>query len=307
MLLKNRYTGSMALIAVFCSLVWALPAQAEMTPDTVYEQALQIEKEIELLRRYYKIVERNPSPPTAADLQPRHSWQRTYVIMVKLNLFRRKHGLVGFSPLTIEPTIDMNDSFTWAQTQRILTEIGIIKQQLNITGEVSPVTPVQGRRQIDVFNLLKQIGYDMDSLNGEALTPSTVYAELRRINEDVNVIMSNTSTADVAFPPARIPDAIPKNSLDAAFALMEELKRMQRQLGMASIDFGPFYKTDNIVPADVFMMVNMCFAELQVIKAKLGLIHAITPPAEYQEGKIPADVVQLMGFLTNKLRQVNVH
>jgi hypothetical protein len=53
-------------------------------------------------------------------------------------------------------------------------------------------------------------------------------------------------------------------------------------------------------------MVTLCNAELQVIKVKLGLLHDITPAAEYHEDKTPAEVVQLLGYVTNKLHLVKV-
>lgn len=278
---------------------------AEITSSTVYAQALQVEKEIELLRRHFNVTARNPVATVVADLQPRHVWQKTYGIMIKLNIFRRKHGLNGFAPVAIEPSLKLDPRITWAQTQRILTEIRIAKALLGIPGEVSPTAQVAGKQPIDVFNKLNQISYDLDALNGEAISPSYVYAEALRLDADINTIMRRTATVDAAVPPARNPAVEPKDSLQATFELMDEIQRLQRKLGIDTTDFSVFRKQDKIVPADVFGMVGLCLAELQLVKAKLGMQHSITPAAEFQQGKHPAEVVQLLGYAANKLHRVN--
>lgn len=316
--IKRRGIGVIPLTALWCVLAWCAwqspahaarghqTAQAEITPSTVYAQAVQIEKEIELLKRYYNITLHNPVAPVEADLQPRHVWQKTYVILIKLSIFRRKHGLSGFSPLVHEPTIKQDPRNSWGQTQRILTEIKIIKAYLGIPGEVSPVAPMQGKRPIDVFNKLNQIAYDMDALNNEAISPSYVYAEVLRINEDVNDLMRKIGTADTAVPPARNPAATPVDSLAQAFVLMETIQKMQRQLGLETTNLDVFRKKDGVVPADVFNMVTLCLGEIQLVKARLDLAHSVTHPAEFHEGKTPAEVTQLLGYVTNKLRLIKL-
>lgn len=308
MALVNRFSLARRLITVYL-ICCVLPVQAavtEITSDIVYAQAVQIEKEVNQLKRYYNIAASNPVVPVNADLKPYHVLAKSYVILIKLSQFRSKQGLQRFSPLALEPAVKTEDKLNWAQTQRILTEVEIIKTFLGIPGGVSPATPVQGKRSVDVFNKLNQISYDLDTLNGEPGTPSMVYSELRRINEDVNVIMRYTVKADTAFPPTRLPNAIPADSLHAAFEFMNEIQKLLRKLALDVTDYSVFDKTDNIVPADVFNMVTLCFAELQRIKAQLGMNHAIASAAEYQEGKTPADVTQLLGYMTNKLHLVNV-
>ena len=300
----NHFSRICRLISAVFLCACMFPVQAaviEITPDMVYAQALQVEKEIALLKGFYNISAVNPVPPVEADLKPNHVWQKAYAIQLKLNIFRRKQGLPGFSPVTQEPDLKMSPRTAWGQVQRTLTEIRIIKTYLGIPGEVSPATPAHDIRPIDVFNKLNQISYDMDTLIGEAINPSYVYAEVIRTNEDVNGIMRITGTADIAVPPPRKPNAIPRDSLVAVFFLMDEIQRLQNELGIETTDFGVFRKTDNVVPSDVFNMVTLCLAELQLIKAQLGMKHTFTVPAEFHEGKTPAEVLQLLGYVTHKL------
>ena len=309
MFAHTRFFWASWLISILCACGWTLPTQAaisDITPNEVFSEALQIEKEIDLLKHHFNITVVNPNVPIEADLQPRHVWQRAYVILLKLSVFRRKHGLPSFAPLTFEPALKLEPAMNWGQTQRILTELRIIKKHLGMSGEVSPANSVQGKQSIDVFNKLDQIAFDLDNLNGEPINPSYVYAEVQRINEDVNSIMRNTGTFDNAVPPPKNPNVTPKDSLHAAFVLMDEVQRLQRQLGLDITNFSVFHKTDNVVPSEVFRMVTLCLAELQIIKAKLGILHNFTPAAEFYEGKTPVQVVQLLGYVANKLHLVDV-
>ncbi len=293
-----------ALLLSLSLLLHLTPAHAvDITPSSVYAQAVQVEKEIELLRRHFKSAAQPPVAPLVAEIQPRHVWQMSYMLQIRLNILRRKHGLSGFAPVVIEPDLK-NNPRTWGQMQRLLTEIRIIKTYLGVTDEISPATPVTGKRMLDVFNKLNQIAIEMDALNGEAISPSAVYAEALRLNADVNALMHRTGTVDTAVPPARQPDVTPKDSLRAAFGLMEEIQRLQRQLGVDSTDFSAFDKQERIAPADVFNLIGLCLAEIQLVKTQLGMKHSLTPPAEFKQGKIPADVVQLLGYVTHKLQLV---
>ncbi|MFA7269415.1 MAG: hypothetical protein WC073_08735 [Sterolibacterium sp.] len=310
MFLRKSFPRTGWLAAALCAISCAAPAQAaetEITSSTVYSQALQIEKEIELLRRHYKITVHHLVAPVEADLQSRHTWQKAYMVMVKLALLRRKHGLAGFSPVSREPDLRVSPRVAWGQTLRVLTEIKIIKGYLGIPGEVSLATKVAGKRPVDVFNKLNQISYDIDALNGELIGPSEVYAEAMRINEDVSDILLKTGTPDTAFPPPANPNALPKDTLAAAFALMDEIQRLQRQLGLETVDFSAFRKQDKIVPEDGFNVIGMCLAESLFVKAKLGMKHVTTPAAEYREGKTHTEVVQLLGYVTSRLRSVKLH
>ncbi|MEO5348704.1 MAG: hypothetical protein H7836_03540 [Magnetococcus sp. YQC-3] len=299
----------MSRLLIFLLILVILPTFAagrEIVPADTYVQAEQIEKEVALLLRHYKISERNLIAPVNADIKPRHVWQQSYIIMVKLGIFRRKHGLVGFAPVTLEPHLKLSPAYSWGQAQRVLTEIRAIKGYLDIPGEVSPPTPVQEKQPVDVFNKLNQISHDMDLLNGEPISSSYVYSEVRRLDEDVNAILRKTRTPEIAIPPRRDPTHTPRDALVAALTLMKEIQRLQRQLGQESVDFNFFRGDEKVLPTDVFSVVNLCVAELQIVKFLLGLQHAVTHPAELHEGKTPVDVAQLLGYVTNKLRLVKV-
>lgn len=283
-----------------------LPAisQAEINPSDVYAQVVQIEKEIIMLKKHFGITQEKPAPPIIADLKPRHVWQKSYFILAKINLFRRKHHLPVLTINTLEPLLNLAPALVYEQALRILTEIQILKTRLNITQRISPMEKFSGKQPIDVFNKLNWISYQWDVLNGKNIDPSYVFAEVMRIYQDINSILSANYIEDTSFPPEKQLAMQPVDSLQAAFVLMEEVQRLQRNKGIPRTDFSVFRKHEQVLKSDVFNMVGMVLAELQTIKAWTGLSHVLTPPANSYQGKTPADVHQLLGWAVHKMKLI---
>lgn len=287
--------------------LWLLiPAfsRAEITPSDVYAQVVQIEKEIIILKKHFAITQEKPAPPITAELKPRHVWQKSYFILAKINLFRHKHHLPVLTLNTLEPVLKLDPALVYEQTQRILTEIRILKTRLHITQFISPVEKFSGKQPIDVFNKLNWISYQWDELNGKNIDPSYVFAEVMRIYEDINSILSAKYIEDTSFPPEKQPTMQAVDSLQTAFVLMAEVQRLQRNMGIPRTDFSVFRKHEQVLKSDVFNIVGMVLAELQTIKAGMDLSHALTPPAASYQGKASADVHQLLGWAVHKIQLI---
>lgn len=209
--------------------------------------------------------------------------------------------------VAIEPQLDLLLYSDWAQCLRVLTELKILEQTLGIKISTPPVPVVTGKRLIDVFNKLSQISAVWNVLIGGQITPSYVYAEAIRLNEDVSLILQEQAVMDSAIPPAKIPNAIPGDSLNATFDILREIQRLQLQVGIEPVNLDEFrLARQEARPQDVFNMIEMLLAELQPIKAKLGMKHVITPVVQYYDNKRPADVTQLLGYIENKLHLLNL-
>jgi hypothetical protein len=295
-----------ALVVALARIPSGHAAMVEVTPSTIHAATMQISKEIDLMKGHLKPVDHVRATPLNANLKPRHAWQLGYMIMLKIGQLRRKQGMEGIAPLQHEPSLHTRLRSVWEQTQRILAELRITKTYFGITGTIDTVTEIQGKELIDVFNSLNEISYAIDALIGEQISPSVVYAETLRINEDINRILNNENIVDLATPPPQDPDSTPGDSLVAAFDLMAEIQRLQRQLGIETTDFSDFQRRTDVVPADVFTMIGMCIAEMQTIKAKIGLNRDYTPPAKYRAGKKPAEVRQLLQYEAAKLRLITL-
>jgi hypothetical protein len=295
---------SLTLLLILTLLFGATAARAaEANPSDVYAQAVRIEAEIESLKRHFKITDDAHVESKSGDLKPRHTWAKSYTLLLKLGKLRRKAGLIYVVPVSIEPMLEMSPDYPWAMTQRVLLEIAIIKHLLGIPGQAPSAVAVSGKRPIDAYNKLHHISGELDVLTG-ATSSSDVYSEVKRLNEDANAILRQLRIFENAVPPARRENLLPKDSLRAVFDVMAEIQRIQRANGLQTTDFKGFDMGDKTIPDDVFGMVALSLAELQLVKAQLGLSHLVTAPGAYSENKAPADVVQLLGYVANKLREI---
>ena len=82
--------------------------------------------------------------------------------------------------------------------------------------------------------------------------------------------------------------------------VLEKLQNLQHSVGIKTVDFSVFDK-EKATPSDVYTITGMILAELQPIKAYIGLTTSVTPPALSYTKKVPADIEQLMGWNLRKL------
>lgn len=278
-------------------------AETNITSTEVYQQIILIERETELIRQHFQENKKNiQTTETTADIKPRHVWQKCYMLQIKLVAFRRKHHLIGFAPVGIEPIGQFDSVHNWAQTQRILTEIRIIRKILGIKKEIDNKLPnITDKNNLDIYNKLNQIEALWDELSSSHLDASYTFDQILRINEDIAMILRQLNVFDSAIPPKKHPENTAADSLAQAFLLLEQVQRLQQLAGIETIDLSDFKQKNNITSAQVFNIVCLILAEIQTIKAKIGLNHYITPPATYHENKTSADVQQFLGYITNKL------
>jgi len=293
-----------ALLLFMTLSQWAGVSLAdEASPAEIYAQAVRIEQEVATLKRHYKVTATARVETKTGDLKPRHIRAASYILMFKIGKLRRAHDLAYIQPGEAEPSLDLRTSQPWGTLQRILTEIQIFKHYADIPGQAAAVAPVSGKRSIDVYNKLHQISSELDLLTGP-VSPSEVYGEVKRFHEDVNAVLRHLHIFERAVPPPRRDNLKSSDSLQAVFALLGEIQRIQRGYGMEVTDFKGFDAGDKTTPDDVFSLLELALAELQRIKAQIGMNHQITAAASFEENKKPADVVQLLGYTTDKLREI---
>lgn len=284
-----------------------LPAVAAgqlITSSHVFAQAVRIEGEVELLKAHLGLRETKPAVAVHAPLLPRHAWQKAYLIQLKINIFRRQHGFSVEAANTLEQVRDLEPIVVHEQTQRILTQIAMLKLRLGISAEVAAPEVVPDKQPVDVFNKLHQVSLQWDVLNRGEVQPADVYGEVKRLNEDVNTILQHLRVWDVAHPPAKIPGAQSNAALEAAFEVLGEVQRLQQRAAIPRVDLGVFRKGEGVLPSDVLNMVVLVLAEVQTVKAHLGLNHDLTPVHEKHSAKTPAEVAQFLGYVANKLRLI---
>jgi hypothetical protein len=197
----------------------------------------------------------------------------------------------------------LDPAFTYEQVQRLLLEIKILKFRLGINQKVTDIEPVYGKKATDVYNLLNQVSRELDLINGSEFSPSNVFAEAMRIYEDMESIINHLKIEDKTVPPVKKEGGTPGDSYKIAIKLLNTMKHLELQAGIKTVDFFAFNRTD-VNPSDVFELTQITLAEMQVIKAYIGLRREITRGAQHYIDKTPADVVQLMEWLLRKAKLI---
>lgn len=279
---------------------------AEPTPNDVYAKASQICQEIELIKNHLGFHQKTEEIPVSTQLTPGHSWQKGYEILYKINIFRTHYGLPYTSVPSRAPQLTVTPMIMFEQATRINMELQLLKYYLNITGTITPnPQPFEGKKPTDVYRILNKVSHDLDIINGKSLTPADALTQAVRIFEDINAILDELKINDNVIPPPKNLNAQPGGSFENVIKLLEEISRIKKMIGMDMIDFYTLIPKDrSATPSDVFSVAGIALAELQPIKAYLGLKHILTPMAEYYENIRPAEVQQLFGWSIRKLQLI---
>ena len=283
--------------------IWA----GDITPSDVYGQVMRIKKEVNYLLDYYNIKydEKKLEKISAvqANLKPRDVWQKSYEIMIKINILRRQYHLPSISPVNMAPVLNLNPDLVYEQTQRVLTELKIFEYRNFIPIKDFTAKKYFNKTPLDVFNGFAYISLAMDKLNRSSFTPSYVFAQNMRVYDDVSLIISRLGIEDNTIPAKINENATPNDTFKTGMQILEKIKQLQILAGISFVDFSSFDK-GKATPSDVFSITQMIIAELQTLKAYLK-INSITIAAKEYTSKTPVEVDQLMSWNLRKLNLVN--
>jgi len=292
-------------LLLFCFLALGLSAKI-ITPNDVYAQSRLIQDHVHFLLKYYDIKHDHKGiikrTIISTRLKPRNAWQKSYEILVKINMLRDNYNLSRIEPVGMEPVEKLNPEMVYGQTQRILAELRIFEVRKDIKMPVFTLKQYKNKTPLDVYNAFSHISASLDELNRSELSPSYVFAETMRIYDDLSIILKHLNVKDNTIPSRRLESATPADSLAVSMKVLEKIKKLQRSVGIRTVNFSVFNKKDPL-PSDVYSITGMIIAELQPIKAYVGLSHDVTPPATLYIKKVPADIEQLMGW---NLRKINL-
>jgi len=293
------------ILGIFIStLPAATPFQVHTTPSKVYDKIMYLHDETHLIKEHFGIEGEPKFINIKSHLLLRHVWQRTYELFVKMNILRQKYNLPIIEPVNMEPTLNMDASFIYEQILRLLQEVRILKLHLGVSREVETIAQKYvNKSPTDLYNILNKISRDFDIINAQEVTPSYVFGELIRIYEDFQAIFNRLKLDDETTPPSKNTQATPMESYRIALELLNVLSKIENNLGLKSIDFYAF-RREEVVPSDVFEITQIILAELQVIKAKIGLTHTITRGAKQYRDKTPTDASQMLGWLLKKSQKL---
>ena len=299
----------MRILLFLFALVASLWAEAKITPNEVYSQVMLIRHEVYGLLDHYGVKydkeEIKRRSRVVANLKPRDVWQKTYEIAVKINILRKAHGLPVIEPVNMAPVLHLNPDLVYEQTQRLLTELKIFETREEISIAHPKAKRYVGKVPLDVFIALTQVSIALDTLNGKRFTPSYVFGQQMRVYDDITRILKKLKIPDNTIPDKKNPNDTPSIVFEKSLRVLEKIKQLQISVGIDFVDFSGFKKPGmEITPNEVYTITQMIIAELQTIKAYLG-IEAITPPAAEYRGKTPVEVSQLVGWNLRKLQLIH--
>ncbi|MEA3372349.1 MAG: hypothetical protein U9Q62_01540 [Campylobacterota bacterium] len=295
---------ALLIIAVLSSFA----AAKEITENEVYAQVRLIQEHVHVLHRYFELDHLHADEGTdqqqmKTELKPRNVWQKSYEIMVKINLLREENKLPFIEPVNMMPVLNLNPDLVYEQTQRILTELKIFQLRMGIKSPTLKQQTFRGKTSLDVFNGLSHISTSLDELNKGGVTPSFVFAENMRLNDDITLILQHLEIADKTIPDTKNISDTPEDAFNEGMKILEKIKQLQIAAGIDFVDFSGF-KKEKPTPSDVFSITQMIIAELQTLKAYVGL-RAVTPAATKYKTKTPAEVTQLMSWNLRKLSLIH--
>jgi len=279
-----------------------------ITPNDVYAESMLIQSHLHFLLKHYEVQhnheEISKRTTLSINLKPRNAWQKSYEILVKINMLRAQHNLPRIEPIGMEPVEKLNPDMVYEMTQRILAEIKIFEIRNDINPPLFKVKKYRNKTPLDVYNSFGHISATFDELNHAELSPSYVFAETMRIYDDLTLIIKHLNIKDKTVPSQRLLKATPKDSLKISMKVLEKIKVLQRSVGIDTIDMSAFNKKD-VLPSDVYSITGVILSELQPIKAYIGLKDKVTTPALEYNKKVPSDIEQLMQWNFRKLSLIH--
>jgi len=279
----------------------------DITPNDVYTQVMLISDEIHFLLKHYGIKHKHKEiierVKVDTKLKPRNAWQKTYEIMVKINILRAEYNLPIVEPTNMSPVLHLNPDLVYEQTQRILTELNIFKLRKGIVSPKFKEKQYNGKTPVDVFNGLSHISASLDELNKGGVTPSFVFGENMRLYDDITLVLEHLNIEDKTIPKIKDIDSTPTDTFNIGMKMLEKIKELQIGAGIDFVNFSEFRKSRS-TPSEVFGITQLVLAELQTIKAYIG-VDNITGSANRYNTKTPVEVDQLMSWNLRKLNLIH--
>ncbi|RLA83196.1 MAG: hypothetical protein DRG78_05090 [Epsilonproteobacteria bacterium] len=293
------------LIIIVLLFSTTLFAKKIITSNEVYTQVRLIQQQVHNLHQHFGTIHnhdamKDEEHKIKTKLKPRNSWQKTYEIMVKINILRNENGLPTIEPINMTPVLNLNPNLVYGMTRRILTELNLFHHMLDIKKSKQKIELYKGKTPLDVFNALTHVSDSLDQLNKVGFTPSYVFGENMRIYDDLTVILQHLNIDDKTIPASKDIKATPKDTFEVGMKMLSIIRQLQIKSGLDFVDYSKFRKK-KITSSDVFTITGMIISELQTIKAYIGLNDSITPAAAKYNSKISVEVDQLMNWNLRKL------
>jgi len=294
------------ITSAWLSLPPACAQPSEITANEVFSQAYQIGEELKIMQRHFGLPEQTWEPLPTITMTNGYLYWQSEEILTKIALLRAKFNLPSTAQPGHEPSVTLSTWEIFEQTQRMMTEVKLLKQFLGIVEKPpSPLLFVAKTAQ-DAYQQLHVLSALLDQLRATPLPLENVFAQAMRLMKDVEVILSALQIVDDNSPPLKRPQTSLREVQPVLLNLLREIERLKRSASLPVVDYAPLMPVmrETLSAEMCFHLIGVTLSELQALKAQLGLRHLPTPPAYVYVQKTPAEIHQILEWCTHKLHLV---
>ena len=241
----------------------------DLTPSHVYQAAMDLIAEIEILRRATAVVADAEEMEVRENLAPVHVYVKALEVLTKTARAQRRLGMI---PVEVEQipddSVNMQDAYRNVRT--VLKELRRVKRQLVIKDEIQPAPFSGGKTPALVYMKLGDASLRLDGLVGRPTTSSDVYLHMLHIHDHIESIAAELGVA-IAVDPPGIDGG--RGSTEAAQQILRAIFKvinLQSRLGMDASGV-PELTLVQVTPADVHDAANLLLAEIVRIKVHLNV------------------------------------
>lgn len=279
-----------AMMAVVNGLVAHAASAAEVTAPPIYQVAETIGADLALLHHADLLPDKNVPVAKIAGLRPR------YVLMAARSLFddvQTLRYLNGLKSKTLPPLPVR--AITLADVRDTLDEVAAsladVRPIYGIDKGAGTGSLRDGVTASDIYARIQQDRRSLRALGLPATVPNDVYRVSLMIIDDVHQVAAKLGGEGSLAGLQPSTRKTPAQVYDLAYDLLVKLSKVEAASAKAKIPGGvvlPPKRTEGITPADVVDVLYLLEADLNAMKAVLGITTPEqTPPPE--AGRTPSD------------------
>jgi len=274
---------------------------AQTTPTDVYQHALVVEAEIDLIRLEMGVADEIKPDFAISDAQPREVYFQALTLFDKSNrlLFERVRQRED-RPVRKGVNITANDVFELVDGA--LQIVLRVKQSLRIAESADVTTLAESKTPTEVYKLVVRLNRILNRLLNQRFTPAEVYQQLTYGVGLTSAILATVSTSDrLGRKPGLVRRKTPVDVYRKLISIYMILHETLALSGEKCLIIEPAEtEQDNIDPSDVYDMASLLVAELTYL-------HSLRPnalPAKdsyYPGDKLPSHAYQRAGRLESQV------
>jgi len=272
----------------------AIAQTSQVTPAHVFQITEEALVELDSILEHQDLYfNRHINKPP--ERQPRHVWQKSREVIVKLQAYQKMSGLEVFKTPQLTVKVVMPSDVKMLAEQ-ILDAMRIMKRNYGVSAPDAVVSFSTRKTPTDVYLNLTKISAKLDFLFGNAVTPSDVYhiaVTIRNILQNMHHVRAERALVPFASIPLK--GKRPRDVYEAGFALQAKLKGLEKKPGykieggIARVEV----RGSRITPSEVLDLLDVVLADVNELARSIG-IKGATALSPYEGKKIPTDVFRIL-------------